>query len=67
MTAVAIFMGLCVMGMLVLLRFLFAWIKEPSMGVGGSYLLKLGERQAETFASRSTAAATADQTSARAA
>jgi threonine/homoserine/homoserine lactone efflux protein len=67
MTAVAIFMGLCVLGMLVLLRFLFAWFKESSMGMGGSYLLKLGERQAETFASHSTAAAAADKASAQAA
>ena len=47
MMAMAIFMGLCMVGMLVLLRFLFAWFKEPA--VSGSYLVKMGEQQNETL------------------
>ncbi len=43
MTAMVIFMGLCVLGMLFLLRVLFAWFKEST--VSGSYLVKMGERQ----------------------
>jgi hypothetical protein len=42
MTAMAIFMGLCVLGMLFLSGCLFAWFKEPA--VGDSSLVKLRER-----------------------
>jgi len=65
MTAMAIFMGLCVLGMLVLLRFLFAWFKEPT--VSGSYLVKLGERQTRPSESYSTAASAIGSFPARAA
>ena len=54
MTAMAIFMGLCVLGMLVLLRFLFAWFKEPTLS--GSYLVKIAERPKRPSESYSTAA-----------
>ena len=54
MTAMAIFMGLCMLGMLILLRFLFAWFREPTLS--GSYLVKIGEQQARHSESYSTAA-----------
>ena len=54
MTAMAIFMGLCILGMLILLRFLFAWFKEPTLS--GSYLVKIGERRQRPSESYSTAA-----------
>ena len=54
MTAMAIFMGLCMLGMLILLRFLFAWFREPTLS--GSYLVKIGEQQTRPSESYSTAA-----------
>jgi hypothetical protein len=63
MTAMAIFMGLCMLGMLVLLRFLFAWFKEST--VSGSYLVKIGEQQKYPSESYSTAAAATRRASAR--
>ena len=55
MTAVAIFMGLCMLGMLVLLGFLFAWFKEST--VEGTSLVKMAEQQKNPYESYSTAAA----------
>lgn len=66
MTAIEIFMGLCVAGMLVLVGFLVAWFKE-SAAMGGSYLLKLGQQQNETSEAHATAALAMGKTSARAA
>ena len=43
MMAMVIFMGMCMLGMLVLLRFLFAWFQEPA--ASGNYLVKIGERR----------------------
>lgn len=63
--AIAIFMGLCMVGMLVLVGFLFAWFKESAMG--GSYLLMLGHQQNESSEARSTAASATGKVSARAA
>jgi hypothetical protein len=63
MAAMAIFMGLCVLGMLVLLRFLFAWFKEPA--VSGSSLMKIGERQGRPAESYSAAAPAAGRASVR--
>jgi hypothetical protein len=42
------------LGMLILLRFLFAWFREPTLS--GSYLVKIGEQQARPSESYSTAA-----------
>ena len=66
MTAIVIFMGLCVVGMLVLAGFLVAWLKE-SAAMGGSYLLKLGQQQYETSKVHSTAASAMCKASAHAA
>ncbi len=66
MTAMAIFMGLCVAGMLVLLRFLAAWCSE-SAALGGSYLVKLGERHTASPESHSAAVSATGRTQARAA
>jgi hypothetical protein len=65
MTAMAIFMGLCMLGMLVLLWFLFAWFKEST--VSGSYLVKMAERQKYPSESYSTAASAAGSASVHAA
>jgi hypothetical protein len=65
MTAMGIFMGLCMLGMLVLLRCLFAWCKESA--VGGSFLLKLGERRTVPSESHAIAAAAVRHGSAHAA
>ena len=54
MTAMAIFMGLCMLGLLILLRFLFAWFQEPTLS--SSYLVKIGEQQKRPSESYSTAA-----------
>lgn len=66
MTAMAIFMALCVAGMLVLLRFLVAWFSE-SAAAGGSYLVKLGERHRPSPESHSAAASAIGRAQARAA
>jgi hypothetical protein len=58
-------MGLCVVGMLVLAGFLFAWFKESVKG--GSYLLMLGQQQNVLSEARSTAASAMGKASARAA
>jgi hypothetical protein len=63
MTAMAIFMGLCMLGMLVLLRFLFAWFKEST--VSGSYLVKIGEQQKYPSELYSTAALATGRASTR--
>jgi hypothetical protein len=65
-TAIVIFMGLCVAGMLVLVGFLVAWFKE-STAMGGSYLLMLGQQQNESSEARSTASSAMGKASARAA
>lgn len=66
MTAMAIFMGLCVAGMLVLLRILVAWVSE-SAAVGGSYLVKLGERRTVSPQLHSAAASATSRSAMRAA
>jgi threonine/homoserine/homoserine lactone efflux protein len=66
MTAMAIFMGLCVAGMLVLLRFLVAWFSESS-AAGGSYLVKLGVRHTASPRSHSAAASATGRAAVRAA
>jgi hypothetical protein len=58
-------MGLCMVGMLVLVGFLFAWFKESAMG--GSYMLMLGKQQNVSSEARSTAASAMSKASARAA
>jgi hypothetical protein len=65
MTAMGIFMGLCMVGMLILLRFLFAWFKEPA--VSGSYPVKVGEQQRRPAESYSTAASVTGSVPGRAA
>ena len=63
--AIVIFMGLCMVGMLVMVGILFAWFKESAKG--GSYLLMLGQQQNELSEARSTAASAMGKSSARAA
>jgi hypothetical protein len=63
--AMAIFMGMCMLGMLVLLRFLFAWFQEPT--ASGNYLVKIGERRKRPSEAYSTAASAAGSASVRAA
>ena len=66
MAAMAIFVGVCVAGMLMLLWFLFKWFQQSSV-VGGSYLLKLGVRRSKAEVPQTIAAAASQGTSTRAA